>query len=77
MPRYYFDVWDGKGAAYDREGVEFETLERAILEARKALHEIAADERTAVDSAVCIDLREGEVPVATILASTATVLRRR
>ena len=43
MPHYYFDVTDDKGSYTDDTGIEYATLERAKVEAARALAEIARD----------------------------------
>ena len=37
MPRYYFDVFDGSGLVRDLEGMDFEDMDAAVAEARRAL----------------------------------------
>jgi hypothetical protein len=43
MPRFYFDVDDGRGAMADGEGSELADERTAVAEARRALGEMARD----------------------------------
>ncbi|WP_314092879.1 DUF6894 family protein [Shinella sp. M31] len=43
MPRFYFHIRDGNFREIDPEGVEFASLEHAVLDARKAAREILAE----------------------------------
>ena len=40
MPRFFFDIHDGKNFTSDRQGMELEGLEAAKAEAKKALPDI-------------------------------------
>ena len=44
MPRFFFDIHDGKNFTPDDVGVELEGLEAAKAEAKKALPDIVKDE---------------------------------
>jgi hypothetical protein len=44
VPRFYFDITDGRRSFHDEEGVELGTLEQARTKALKTLGEIAKDE---------------------------------
>jgi hypothetical protein len=44
MPRFFFDIHDGKAFMPDREGLDLEDLEAAKAEAKKTLPEIVKDE---------------------------------
>jgi hypothetical protein len=70
MPRFYFDIRDSEGTARDDEGLIFATLEDAIQEAKKALHEMARDEPGLDHSGVAIDIRQGEESMVTVTSST-------
>ena len=43
MPRFYFHIRDGNFREIDPDGVEFASLEHAVLDARKAAREILAE----------------------------------
>jgi hypothetical protein len=43
MPRYYFHVRSAAGVELDPQGLEFDTVEEAIADARKAGAEILLD----------------------------------
>lgn len=43
MPTYYFDVFDGGGLVRDLEGMEFEDMDAAVAEARRALGGMVKD----------------------------------
>ena len=43
MTRYYFDIYDGKDASRDNEGIEFPNFEAAMAEARRAAADIARE----------------------------------
>ena len=43
MPHYFFDTFDGEGFLPDENGLEFESLAAARLEAKKVLPEMARD----------------------------------
>ena len=43
MPTYYFDVFDGSGLVRDLEGMEFEDMDAAVAEARRALGGMVKD----------------------------------
>jgi hypothetical protein len=73
MARFYFDIRDNKSTVRDTEGVDCATIEEAIVEARRALHEIASDLPTIENSAIAIDIREGDRSLATIMTSTSIV----
>lgn len=42
MPRFYFHIRDGDLLEIDPDGLEFATLEYAVLDARKAAREMLA-----------------------------------
>ncbi|HWK34593.1 MAG TPA: hypothetical protein VNR51_13050 [Hyphomicrobium sp.] len=44
MPRYYFHVRSASGVEMDRLGLEFDTLDEAIADARQAGAELLLDE---------------------------------
>jgi hypothetical protein len=44
MPRFFFDIHDGKNFTPDRQGLDLEGLEAAKEEAKKALPDIVRDE---------------------------------
>ncbi len=44
MPRYYFHVRSASGVEIDRLGLEFDTLDEAIADARQAGAELLLDE---------------------------------
>jgi hypothetical protein len=44
MPRFFFDIHDGKNFTPDRQGLDLEGLEAAKAEAKKALPDIVRDE---------------------------------
>jgi hypothetical protein len=43
MPRYYFDLREGDQIALDEEGLEFDSLDQAQVEAARSLAELARD----------------------------------
>jgi hypothetical protein len=43
VPRFYFHIRDGEALEVDPQGVEFPSLESAILDARRAAREILAE----------------------------------
>lgn len=43
MPRFYFHIRDGDLLEIDPDGLEFATLEYAVLDARKAAREMLAE----------------------------------
>ena len=43
MPRYYFDVVDASGLVRDTEGMEFDDMDAAVAEARRALGSMVKD----------------------------------
>jgi len=43
MPRYFFHIRDGEKMEVDPEGVEFPTLESAVLDAQAAAREMLAE----------------------------------
>ncbi len=43
MHRYYFDIVDHHGQTSDTEGMEFETMDEAVAEARRALGGMVKD----------------------------------
>ena len=73
MPRFSFDVRDSKGVYADPEGLEFETLEAAVLEARKTIHEMEAEVRAADGSALSIEIRGAKGSLVTVVTSTAVL----
>jgi len=44
MPRYYFHVRSASGVEMDRQGLEFDSLDDAIADARQAGAELLLDE---------------------------------
>lgn len=70
MPRFYFDIRDSHGTSRDNEGLVFDTLEGAILEAKKALHEMARDEPGLDHSGVSVEIRQDEASLVTVTSST-------
>jgi predicted peroxiredoxin len=44
MPRYYFHVRSGTGLEMDQHGLEFDSLDEAIADARKAGAEMLLDQ---------------------------------
>jgi hypothetical protein len=44
MPRFFFDIHDGKAFTPDREGLELDSLEAAKDEAKKTLPDIVKEE---------------------------------
>jgi len=73
MPRYHLDIRDDSGTVPDEEGMIFDTLDDAVREAQKALHEMAADEPGTGNSAVAIDIRDATGSLMTVMASTSVV----
>lgn len=73
MPRFYFDIRDRDGSTQDKEGLIHDTLEEAIQEARKALHEMAKDEPSLDHLGVTIEIRQGDQTLVTV-TSTTTIL---
>ena len=72
MPRYYFDVHDNHGEHRDDVGLEFPSMETAILEARRALADMTR-ESLLMDGAtdLHIHIRDGkEGPVDLIISLT-------
>lgn len=65
MPRYYFDIYDGESQFVDETGVEFETMDDAISEARRALADLVRDALRDMNSdGVSVNIRDGsEGPV--------------
>jgi predicted peroxiredoxin len=47
MPRYYFHVRSNAGLEMDRQGLEFESIDDAIADARRAGAEMLLDEAVA------------------------------
>lgn len=43
MPRYYFDVHDKQGEHRDEVGLEFPNMDKAIVEARRALADMTRE----------------------------------
>ena len=43
MPRFYFHIRDGEVHEIDPQGVEFDSLEHAVVDARKAAREMLAE----------------------------------
>ena len=43
MTRYFFDIYDGKDASRDNEGIEFPNVEAAMAEARRAAADISRE----------------------------------
>lgn len=43
MPKFFFHIRDGETLEVDPEGVEFPTLERAVLDAQAAAREMLAE----------------------------------
>lgn len=43
MPRYYFHIRDGEFLEIDPDGLEFTSLEDAVIDARKAAREMLAE----------------------------------
>ena len=43
MPRFFFHISDGDFREIDPEGVEFASLEHAVIDARKAAREMLAE----------------------------------
>lgn len=61
MHRYYFDIVDHSGLASDTEGMEFETMEQAMAEARRALGGLVKDALSNNhDLPIAIHIRDGE-----------------
>lgn len=73
MARYHLDIRDDAGTVLDEEGAVFESLDDAVREAKKALHEMAADEGGTGNSAVAIDIRDATGSLMTVMASTSVV----
>lgn len=79
MPRYYFDIHDGR-VARDEVGVECADLQAAVLTAKEALPSIAADEvpkdgeRQAIT--VLVSDEEGHAVYLAALTYTGTWLLR-
>lgn len=61
MTRFYFDIRDQQESTFDNEGLEFEAVDDALAEARRALAEIMLED-IAHDGkgAICIEVRTGE-----------------
>lgn len=73
MPKYHFDLQDRVGISRDEVGQDYDTLEQAIVEARKTLHQMASDEASVGHSALCIIIRQGEEALATVITSTSVL----
>lgn len=43
MPKFFFHIRDGEAVEIDPDGLEFPSLESAILDARKAAREVLAE----------------------------------
>lgn len=73
MPRYFFDIRDQDGVFRDEEGIEFESMESARREARRALSEMAREviaRHDGVELAILIrDGDEGPVLLTVTLSS--------
>lgn len=65
MPRYFFDVQDDTGSHPDDTGLELKDMETAIVEARRALADMAREALVSGNTApVQIIIRDdGEAPV--------------
>jgi hypothetical protein len=70
MPRYYFELTDGRGLLVDDEGVELPHADAALEEGVKALVAMVRDRHRRLDSAsiqaLAINVRDELGPVAQI-----------
>ena len=75
MPRYYFDIIDADSTMVDKTGLEFESLDTATAEARRAILEMAKDTFMDADGGqikICVrDGHEGPVVITVSMASVA------
>ena len=71
VARYYFDLMNGKQFVRDNEGVEFESLDAAVLGAARSAAEIGTDRLAMSDTShVVIEVRgEHDERVFTVTAS--------
>ena len=68
MPRYFFDLHDDQGTAFDEEGLELASLRAVQAEAAKSVADMARDAVIAATPAkgkqtMAIDVRDEEGPV--------------
>jgi hypothetical protein len=68
MPRYFFDLRDGKGTAFDEEGLELASLRAVQAEAAKSVADMARDAVISASPAdgrqsFAIDVRDEDGPV--------------
>lgn len=61
MPRYYFDIIDADATTVDQIGLEFDSLDTATAEARRAILEMAKDSFIDTDRGqIKICVRDGD-----------------
>jgi hypothetical protein len=74
MPRYYFDIFDKEGVERDDDGLELESIDAAVNEARQALRDMAneaiPEPRTAHLAIQIRDHTEGPVLLSVTITST-------
>lgn len=64
MPRYYFDIRDGKALAVDEEGLNLADERAAEIEAARSLADAATDlEPSASSSGLAIEVRSANGPL--------------
>ncbi len=76
MPRFFFDVLDGRKATYDDAGMEFAALEAARKEAQRTIGEIVKDSMPDGDEhVVVIRVREESGKTLLMVSTVMTVAR--
>jgi hypothetical protein len=76
MPLYYFDISDDHGVHHDDIGIEFPSLDAAVLEARRTLADMSREALSdSPDHTLEIIVRDhGEGPVKLIVSITTRQL---
>ena len=73
MHRFYFDIVDHQGLTSDTEGMEFESMDEAVIEARRAMGGLVKDAlHGGHDLPIAIHIRDGdEGPISLTVTMTA------